>query len=132
MSGYVYYEVDCFMGLKNPYIPLDVPNPTMAQDSQRHLAGEGMDERKAKQEKLDKCWQKILFQKEPLTEEDWSAMDDMYDCLAEDIGREKERIGGNWVVAGCLLTKRERGRVRYNYWVNIHSSIFTLFLVQKS
>ena len=28
------------------------------------------------------------------------------------------------MVAGCLLTKRERGRVRYNYWVNIHSSIY--------
>ena len=29
--GYVYYEADCFGGLKNPYVPLNVDNPTMAQ-----------------------------------------------------------------------------------------------------
>ena len=103
------------MGLRNPYIPLDVPNPTMAQDSQRHLTGEGLEERKAKQEKIDKCWQKLLFKKEPFTEDDWFAIDDMYDCLAEDIRREKMRIGGDWVVAGCLHSSRERALVRYEF-----------------
>ena len=101
------------MGLRNPYIPLYVHNPTMAQDSQRHLSGEGLKERKAKQEKVEKCWQKLIFKKEPLTEEDWFAMDEMYDCLAEDIRRERKRIGGDWVVAGCIHSTRERELIRY-------------------
>ena len=29
--GYVYFEGDCFWGLKNPYIPVNVSNPTMAK-----------------------------------------------------------------------------------------------------
>merc|ERR1712106_1029963 len=32
--GYVYYEGDCFAGLKNPYIPKDVDSPPMAQVNQ--------------------------------------------------------------------------------------------------
>ena len=51
--GYVYYEVDCFGGARNPYIPLDVPNPTMVQECQRPLIGEGREERKAKKERAD-------------------------------------------------------------------------------
>ena len=44
--GFVYYEADCFFGLRNPYIPPDVENPTMAQGRQRKLVGEGAAERK--------------------------------------------------------------------------------------
>merc|ERR1719228_2184879 len=33
--GYVYYEADCFFALKNPYIPPDVENPSMAQVKQK-------------------------------------------------------------------------------------------------
>ena len=44
--GFVYYEADCFFGLRNPYILPDVENPTMAQGRQRKLVGEGAAERK--------------------------------------------------------------------------------------
>ncbi len=33
-AGYVYYEADCFMNNCNPYIPSDVPNPSMHQAKQ--------------------------------------------------------------------------------------------------
>merc|ERR1711936_1339426 len=36
-KGFVYYEVDCFWFVKNPYVPIDVPEPTMAMESQRDL-----------------------------------------------------------------------------------------------
>merc|ERR1719402_1604880 len=42
-KGYVYYEGDCFMGGRNPYIPLDVPNPSMAQMGQKFLKGDGIE-----------------------------------------------------------------------------------------
>ena len=35
--GFVYYEADCVMNHSNPYIPVDVENPTMYQVLQKHL-----------------------------------------------------------------------------------------------
>ena len=39
-NGYVYYEADCFDKIKNPYVPLDVDDPSMAQIKQKPLKGE--------------------------------------------------------------------------------------------
>ena len=63
--GFVYYEVDCFWFLKNPYIPLDVSEPTMAVESQNDLVGDGREER---QEAVGKY--EAVHEKEELTEDD--------------------------------------------------------------
>ena len=55
--GYVYYEGDCFSGLRNPYIPADVENPSMAQMRQRMLVGEGVEERREVCYKGIKQWE---------------------------------------------------------------------------
>ena len=36
-QGFVYYEADCFANLKNPYIPLDAKDPSLAQMKQKKL-----------------------------------------------------------------------------------------------
>ena len=36
-NGFVYYEADCHFNHANPYVPLDVENPSMAQNLQKHL-----------------------------------------------------------------------------------------------
>ena len=36
-TGFVYYEADCVMNHTNPYIPVDIENPSMAQMTQKHL-----------------------------------------------------------------------------------------------
>ena len=59
-----------------------------------------------------------MLEKNIPTEEHLIALDDLADCLAEDIKRERKRIGGDWVVAGCLTQARERERIRYS-WFNI-------------
>ena len=38
-NGFVYYEADCFMSMKNPYIDLNEENPSVAAASQRTLKG---------------------------------------------------------------------------------------------
>ena len=58
--GFVYYEADCFFGLRNPYIPPNVENPTMAQGKQRKLVGDGMAERKQNMEEIWKIWTAVL------------------------------------------------------------------------
>ena len=37
--GYVYYEADCFGGLKNPFNNLDSDNPTLDQIKMKNLKG---------------------------------------------------------------------------------------------
>ena len=106
--GYVYYEADCFGALKNPYVPLDVANPTMAGMYQKPLRGPGMEERKAATKKIEGTWGRIMqgkdYDKEPLLE--------FYRLMAADIGKEKKRIGGDFAVATVLLTADIRAAMR--------------------
>ena len=44
--GYVYYEGDCFWALRNPYVPVEAKEATLAQLSQTRLVGEGIEERR--------------------------------------------------------------------------------------
>ena len=38
-NGFVYYEADCFGMLKNPYVPLDIDNPSVSTMKQKSLIG---------------------------------------------------------------------------------------------
>ena len=107
-DDYVYYEADCFGSLKNPYIPLDVENPSMAQIHQKNLSGPGMEERKALISKTQEMWNSLIngedYDKELLLE--------FYQGMAEDVASEKARIGGDWAVACVLLTRGVRSVLR--------------------
>ena len=106
--GYVYYEADCFFALKNPYVALDVEDPSMAQRYQKVLRGEGMEERKSVTKKTQAVWGNLMQGKEY----DKDVMYDYYRHLAADIAREKKRIGGDWAVATVLLTAGVRELIR--------------------
>ena len=105
--GYVYYEADCFSGLKNPYISLKVENPTMAQMNQKILKGPGAEERKAMIQRTN-LWQDVMSGKEFSRE----LMLEFYEHLALDIKREKERIGGDFAIATFILKKEARDHIR--------------------
>ena len=101
--GYVYYEADCFAILKNPYIPLEVENPSLAQVHQATLKGPGMEERKVVIERF----RNLGFSY------DGAVMLDYYQLLAADIAREKARVGGDWTVAAVLLKRENRDQLRW-------------------
>ena len=50
--GFVYYECDCFLSGRNPYVPPDVENPSVAQGKQKKLIGRGAGERGELKEKV--------------------------------------------------------------------------------
>merc|ERR1711953_673097 len=106
-KGFVYYEVDCFWFVKNPYVPIDVAEPTMAMESQRDLVGEGRKERKEAAEKYE-----AAQAKEELTDEEEKDIEKCHQLLCQDITAERRRLGGDWAVAGFLNGKRERDLVR--------------------
>jgi len=102
--GFVYYEADCFFGLRNPYIPPDVENPTLATRMQRKLIGEGADERRKVSEKGVGAWMKLLKGEEHDSEVIEAGFKEMF----KDIVRERTRLGGDWAIAGVLLTSSLR------------------------
>jgi len=108
LHGYVYYESDCFDGCKNPYIPPDVENPSMAQLMQRPLKGEGLEERK----KICKRTLEIFMNMMTGKDYDKEGLQDYYGALCEDISRERKRIGGDWAIAGVALTQEHRDFIR--------------------
>ena len=99
--GYVYYEGDCFLGLKNPYIPPSVEGAGMAHLKQRKLVGKGAAERRKSVDGTMKQWEVRIGGGE------WeaAAMQEGYKEMFEDIARERARLGGDWAVA-CLLDSR--------------------------
>ena len=107
---FVFYEVDCIINMRNPYIPLSANNPTMAADFQRTLTGEGSEERKEIFKKAIASWRNLL--KGDIGEEDWANIDLMFEKICENILSERERTGGDWAVAGALTHRRIRDTVR--------------------
>jgi len=105
---YVYYEADCFKALKNPYIPLDVEDPSMAQTNQKPLKGPGIEERKSALKKLQGTWSNFLQGKEF----DKAALLEYYHLMAADIAKEKNRIGGGFAVAHVLFSADIRSAIR--------------------
>jgi len=106
--GYVYYEADCFGGLKNPYVPLNVDNPTMAQIRQKNLKGPGAEERKAMIQRVMTVWGDMMAGKEY----DKELMMEYFEHLALDIKREKKRIGGNFAIATVVFDRQGRDHLR--------------------
>ena len=106
--GYVYYEADCFAALKNPYIPLDVKDPSLAQIKQKILKGPGADVRLEMLTKTRDMWLDLFNGKEF----DRETMKTYYGAMAADIGAEKKRIGGDFAVANVIITKEVRDKMR--------------------
>ena len=106
--GYVYYEADCFMSFKNPYVPLDAANPSMAQMYQKVLKGPGMEERQAAVKKCQNVWGDLMAG----NDYDKEIMLEFYRHMARDIAREKKRIGGDFAIAHVLLTAEIRAAIR--------------------
>jgi len=113
--GYVYYEADCFTRCKNPYIPTNVEDPSIAQVRQRSLVGEGVEKRKEVLKKTATLWQQLLTGQE-YSKEDLKMF---YEALSEDIAIERKRIGGDWAVAGVAMNKEVRDIIRSTLGPNV-------------
>ena len=98
------------INLRNPYIPLHVDNPTLAQDLQKTLAGEGMKEKREVCQAALASWTRLL--EGSAGEEDWGRMERMMEMVTGNILQERLRIGGDWAIAGALTHRRLRDCVR--------------------
>jgi len=106
-AGYVYYEADCFMNNCNPYIPPDVPEPSMHQTKQPILKGVSVERVKAAHSGLE--FYTALGQGQ---DDDSQKAIEFYKAMSKDILAERKRIGGNWVVAQAVPTRELRDVIR--------------------
>ena len=107
-AGYVYYEADCFGSCRNPYIPADVPDPSLAQVNQKPLKGEGLEERR------DVCKKASEWKGQVRAGGDFDTemAKEYYGLMCEDIKRERKRIGGDWAIAAITFSRDMRDFIR--------------------
>ena len=105
-EGFIYYEGDCFILGLNPYVGAS-PKGAM-QFGTKALSG-------IPQERTDVCRLTLtdgytkLRKGEEVDEKIW---EDFYELLCQDILREREKLGGKWVVAQAVYTRSARDIVR--------------------
>ena len=80
----------------------------MAQLHQKPLRGQGAEERKAVLKKVQAHWGSMMQGKDY----DKEALMQFYSLMAEDIAKEKKRIGGDFAIAHVLLTVDFRALMR--------------------
>merc|ERR1711971_413712 len=114
--GYVFYEGDCFWGLRNPYIPPDVPEASLAQLDQRKLVGKGIEERQEMSNKVNKEVLNMLDNKEY----DHRVIERGFRMMCANIRSERSRMGGDWAVCSILLTRKIRDVVREELGEELH------------
>ena len=122
-AGYVYYEADCFARHSNPYVPPDVDEPSIAQQRQKPLKDipkERIDAVNIFGEEFGKLMQGKEF--------DTCNTEKYYSALCKDIKSEKNRMGGNWVVAQAVPTKHLRKHIKKELGSDV---IFVLLNMSK-
>ena len=92
--------------MKNPFIPVDVDNPSCYQNIQIKLQGEGVKERKELSGKLEV--------ENPDGSIDKEILESYYRLLCDDIKKQRKRIGGDWAVCDVgLISENLRNYVKY-------------------
>ena len=114
MSGYlfilryVYYEGDCFWNHVNPYVPIDVEDPSNESMKQNFLKG-------ISQTRIDVCSASISEKYDKLLKGkayDMKKMCDAYALMIEELTKERKRLGGDWVVAQAVPTRALRDYIK--------------------
>ena len=105
--GYVYLEGDTYLAFVNPYLPLDVEEPSMEQRLQKPLKGYSFESMKILLPGV-KEWSKIMHFKQY----DKQLVTDFYKEMAKFILKEKNKIGGNWVIAQAVPTRSMRDAIK--------------------
>ena len=100
--NFVYYEGDAFFNHTNPFIPKDTEKPSGQFWRQCPLKG-------IPQKQIDICYEGLdTFIYDVSTGLDFDKMKALYIAMAQDILQQRNRVGGNWVVAQAVPNARYR------------------------
>merc|ERR1712142_559450 len=125
--GFVFYEGDCFMASRNPFLPANVEQPTLAQFKQKPLRGTEVQERQ-------KILSKVFVESPKLMageKYDEQIMLAYIECLVRDLKTQRARIGGDWAVAGTVQTKKMRDHARKHFGPDLQFIVLDMELEQQ-
>merc|ERR1711936_587607 len=122
--GYVFYEGDCFGACRNPYIPNDAQDPTLAQVNQKPLKGDGVAERSEAVKVVEAEWSKLMSGESS----DIEGLKKYFKLLCDDIKRERRRVGGDWAVASVAHCKEIRDFIRSELGPDLRFIVLTMDL----
>jgi len=106
-EGFVNYEGDCFIMGYNPYVGAAPKGPSYF--GTRPLTGITEERKTVCKQAIDKGYMNGVLKGKPVDPKIW---EDFYTLLCEDILKEREKIGGRWVVNQAVYTKAAREVVR--------------------
>jgi len=104
-QGFVYYEGDCFFDHKNPYLPLTKNSAIDELLAAKHLK-DVPNEITAALARSGKEWKKLMEGRE-----DYDVSESM-GLMCENILKERKRVGGDWVVAFAVTTRKLRDMIK--------------------
>jgi len=112
-KGFVFYEGDCFSALRNPYIPVDAKNPSLAQKDQKYLSGPGLEERKKVVNDMGGVFMKHMKGEDVDFHDDENSvkLHKLFELMCEDIKKERKRVGGDWAIASAMLFDRKMRQI---------------------
>ena len=139
-KGFVYYEADTFRRMVNPFIALDLDNPSMAITKQKKLngktlkavlknileniyvldSGRGAKERSEVIREVNSEWASMMQG----LDFNIKAVKSFYRELAMDIKTQKQRIGGDWAVAHVVFRREIRDMMRLVFLDDLTKHIF--------
>jgi len=125
--GFVFYEGDCFMFSRSPFIPADVAEPSMAQFLQKPLRGKALEERQ-------KILAKVFVESDKFLKGEDYDEEIMFAYLenqVNDLKTQRERIGGDWAVASVVHTRRWRDFARKKFGPDLQFVVLDMPLEQQ-
>ena len=113
-SGHVYYEADCFFWQSNPYISTDVEEPSNTMFTQKHL-------KNVPQQRIDAATDGLnhFLSMGDANGYSFEKMCKFYKAIADDVIKEHKRIGGDFVVAHAVPTRKSRDYIRTLFGENL-------------
>jgi len=125
--GFIFYEGDCFMFSRNPFLPANVEQPTLAQFQQKPLRGAEVQERQKLISKVYVEGAKFMTGEKY----DEKIMLAYIESLVTDLKTQRARIGGDWAVAGTVQTKKMRDHARKQFGPNLQFIVLDMELEQQ-
>ena len=78
---------------------------------QRNLTGPGREEREEVVGKVEPLMEKTRS-KEKLSQEETEVVEKFFELICGDISRERDRVGGNWAIAGTIHFRHHRDIIK--------------------
>ena len=104
-EGFVYYEGDCIMSHKNPYLPLGENSAIDALMVARQLRGVPKERKDIIADSM-KEWGKAMK-----GETDYD-LENFYSVMCDNIIFERNRLGGDWVIAQAVPSRKLRDLIK--------------------